>query len=216
MLRPYRTLVSRLSAVGSVLAFAVTASALETDAQPAARGPHRVSAALGAGIAFTGFDDDGHWDDETTPFVVEAGYHYAPLRWLDVGAGAQYLELGDAGGWRTMRQRALLPWLGARVHTTGDPVEVGVSLRAGAYVLWLTNVPDDSGDGARTHTWIGKHVALRPDVRWWVSPSFAIEVAPSLALGDASDTQSVRGSYVKEDAGFAALTAVAGVVFAPH
>jgi hypothetical protein len=197
------------------VALGVAAPVRAAEAQAVTRGPHRAHAALGAVAAYTGIDDDGHWAESSAGVVAEAGYHYGALRWLELGAGAQYLELGNPSEWREMQQRALLPYLGVRFHTTGEPVEFGLSLRAGAYFLWVTDVPDDDGTGTRTHSWRGEHAAFRADVRTWISERIAIEVAPWLAVGGAEDTGSVRGFYMREQVALIALGVGAALVIAP-
>ncbi len=182
------------------------------------RGPHRIHLDLGAAATSTVVDVDGHWQDSGAALAVGAGYGYGVLRWLELGAGARYLSLGDqasAYGGGDLKQHILLPWLGARVHTSSDkPLEFGASVRVGGYFLWLPNVHDDDGSGAHDHAFRGTHASLRPDLRLWISKRFALTAALDATFGGASDTSSVHSYYLDRESALFSVGASAGAVLA--
>lgn len=187
------------------------------DAEDRAVRPHSVQASLGAVTATTLVDDDGHWRDGGIGVTAGLDYGYRLLHALDVRIGAMYLDLGTAGPWPVdapVHQRALLPWVGLRpCIAVSSAIELGVTVRFGSYLLWVTDVPDD-GDNATVHTHVysGTHFGLAPDVRIALTPAWALAITPEGMLGTGKDNGSVRGFYLRDQTTLFSIGASAGVV----
>jgi hypothetical protein len=150
--------------VGLVFSVVWSTPAFAEGEQAVVRGPHRIQSNLGLEGTFTGFDEDGHWQDSTRGAMAGAGYGYNVLRWLELGAGARYFELGDAAGdWHPrMAQRALVPWLGVRVHTRSDEFpDLGlVSTLRQLLVLALARSRCPKSGQRRTHAPVEGHAGF--------------------------------------------------------
>ena len=179
--------------------------------------PHSVQASLGAVTATTLGDDDGHGRDGGIGVTAARDYGYRLLDALDVRVGATYLDLGTAGPWPVdapVHQRALLPWVGLRPYIVlSNAIELGVTVRFGSYLLWLSDVPDD-GNIATTHTHLysGTHFGLAPDLRIALTPAWALSITPEGMLGTGKYNGSVRGFYLRDETTLFSLGASVGVV----
>ncbi len=171
--------------------------------------PHRISAAVSGGPAFVGGDEDGHWAESGLAAGIGVGYAYDAG--AEFGVGFDFFAVPNAD------RNIYLPYLGVRLHLgLSSRTELGLSLRGG--LLWevMGDVPDDNDINSRhTHVWFGKHAAISPDVRYWLSPKVAIDLGPSLIVGNGKDRGDVRGFYLSDEAGIAFLGLVGKFVFAP-
>lgn len=162
---------------GLLLALSVFLSSRAAQAQEP--GPHRINGEVGY-FELPKYDDPG--------YAFGLGYAYRVRPSVELGGSLRYFsEFDDYGG---TANRFWFAGLSLRTFGTldaKDRVELGISVRAGAL-------------GVSDLGLCCAELALAPDLRLWVAPGVALQLAPELAfvVNGESDNTNAAGAFLQQ------------------
>lgn len=189
--------ITRAVSLGLGLAACLTTGAALADNEAAEEMRQRVGAATTLSLAINDVGLDGHPPSQSDIAVGgRAAYAFRVMHGFELGLDGTYTNaLGGAGLGSSLR--VLAPMLAARAYvplTERNLVELGVTLRAGGFFMWLPDTENFDGRTS-THTWSGWGMSIGPDIRYWFSDRIGIQASLEVAdhNGSGSDPE---GAYL--------------------